>query len=88
MPGAILIGIFATALGGVALGINSFGGIVSLPPSIAPVFLKLDIAKALELGFITIVFTFFFVDVFDNTGTLVGIALKAGLINRDGTLPV
>ena len=50
-------------------------------------FLKLDIAKALEIGLIAIVFTFFFVDVFDNTGTLVGVAHKAGLVNPDGTLP-
>jgi adenine/guanine/hypoxanthine permease len=87
VPGAILIGIFATALAGVALGINSFSGIVSLPPSIAPVFLQMDIVKAMEAGLIAIVFTFFFVDVFDNTGTLVGVAHKAGLLNEDGTLP-
>jgi AGZA family xanthine/uracil permease-like MFS transporter len=70
-----------------ALGLSKFGGVVALPPSIAPVFLKLDIAKALEIGLIAIVFTFFFVDVFDNTGTLVGVAHKAGLVNPDGTLP-
>ena len=63
------------------------GGFVSLPPSIAPVLLKLDIVKALEIGVIAIVFTFFFVDVFDNTGTLVGVAHKAGLVKPDGTLP-
>ena len=49
--------------------------------------LKLDIVKALEIGLIAIVFTFFFVDVFDNTGTLVGVAHKAGLVKPDGTLP-
>ncbi len=87
VPGAILIGIFATAAAGAALGVNSFGGFVSLPPSIEPVFLKMDIVKALEIGLIAIVFTFFFVDVFDNTGTLVGIAFKAGFVNQDGTLP-
>jgi adenine/guanine/hypoxanthine permease len=86
-PGAILIGILATAAAGLALGIGSFSGFVSMPPSIAPVFLKMDIAKALESGFLAIVFTFFFVEVFDNTGTLVGVAYKAGLVNPDGTLP-
>ena len=87
VPGAILIGILAAAGGGVALGLSTFSGVVSLPPSIAPVLLKLDILKALEIGVIAIVFTFFFVDVFDNTGTLVGVAQKAGLVNPDGTLP-
>jgi adenine/guanine/hypoxanthine permease len=87
VPGAILIGILAAAIAGAALGLSQFSGVVSLPPSIAPVLLKLDIVKALEIGVIAIVFTFFFVDVFDNTGTLVGVAHKAGLVNPDGTLP-
>jgi len=87
VPGAILIGILATAIAGIVLGLNKLGGIVSLPPSIAPVLLKMDVMKALEVGLIAIVFTFFFVDVFDNTGTLVGVAHKAGLVNPDGTLP-
>jgi AGZA family xanthine/uracil permease-like MFS transporter len=87
VPGAILIGILAAAAGGVALGLSTFTGVLSLPPSIAPVLLKLDILKALEIGVVAIVFTFFFVDVFDNTGTLVGVAQKAGLVKPDGTLP-
>lgn len=87
VPGAIIIGILAVTAAGIGLGIGSFGGIVSLPPSIAPVFLKLDIMGALEVGLVAIVFTFFFVDVFDNTGTLVGLAHKAGLVGPDGKLP-
>ncbi len=87
VPGAIMIGIFAVAIAGALLGVNTFSGVVSLPPSIAPVFLKMDIAAALDVGVITIVLTFFFVDVFDNTGTLVAIAHKAGLIDKDGKLP-
>jgi len=87
VPGAILIGILAAAIAGAFLGLTKFTGVVSLPPSIAPVLLKLDLVKALEIGLVTIVFTFFFVDVFDNTGTLVGVAHKAGLVNPDGTLP-
>lgn len=87
VPGAIIIGILAVTAAGIALGISSFGGIVSMPPSIAPVFMKLDIVGALEVGLVAIVFTFFFVDVFDNTGTLVGIAHKAGLVGPDGKLP-
>ena len=87
IPGAIIIGILTVTAAGIALGVNSFGGVVSMPPSNAPVFLKLDILGALEVGLIEIVFTFFFVDVFDNTGTLVGVAHKAGLVGPDGKLP-
>ena len=87
VPGAIIIGILAVTAAGIALGLNKFGGVVSLPPSVAPVFLKLDIMGALEVGLIAIVFTFFFVDVFDNTGTLLGVAHKAGLVGPDGKLP-
>ena len=87
VPGAIIIGILAVTAAGIALGHAQFGGIISLPPSIAPVFLKLDIMGALEIGLIAIVFTFFFVDVFDNTGTLIGVAHKAGLVDENGKLP-
>lgn len=87
VPGAILIGVLAVALLGVAAGVSRLEGFASLPPSVAPVLLKLDIAKALEIGLIGIVFTFFFVDVFDNTGTLLAVAYKAGLVGSDGTLP-
>jgi AGZA family xanthine/uracil permease-like MFS transporter len=58
-----------------------------MPPSIAPVFLRMDVWAALELGVAAIVFTFFFVDVFDNTGTLVGVAHAAKLVRPDGSLP-
>ncbi len=87
VPGAIIIGILAVAIAGIFAGVNQFGGVVSMPPSVAPVFLQMDIMGALEVGLIAIVFTFFFVDVFDNTGTLIGVAHKAGLVDKDGKLP-
>ncbi len=87
VPGAILVGVLAVAVLAMLTGHSHFAGIASLPPSIAPVLLKLDILKALEIGLVAIVFTFFFVDVFDNTGTLLAVAHKAGLANPDGTLP-
>src|SRR5205085_7724505 len=58
-----------------------------MPPSIAPVLLQMDIPGALDLGLAAVVFTFFFVVVFDNTGTLIGVANAAGLMAPDGTLP-
>src|SRR6201999_1919186 len=87
VPGAIIISILGVTAAAVALGLAKYNGFFSLPPSIAPVLLKMDIAKAMEIGLIAIVFTFFFVDVFDNTGTLVAVAHKAGLVDKEGKLP-
>jgi adenine/guanine/hypoxanthine permease len=87
VPGAIIIAILATTAGGIALHVSPFGGVFALPPSLAPTLLQLDLAGTLQLGLVTIVFAFFFVDLFDNTGTLVGVAHRAGLIGRDGRIP-
>ena len=87
VPGAIIISVLAVTAAGVGLGVSPFGGIVSAPPSLAPTFMKLDLAGPLNTGLITIVFAFFFVDLFDNTGTLVGVAHRAGLIGKDGKIP-
>ena len=87
VPGAIIIAILGTTAAGIILGVSSFGGLVSVPPSLAPTFLQLDLASALNIGLVTIVFAFFFVDLFDNTGTLVGVAHRAGLIGKDGKIP-
>ncbi|MBW8269299.1 NCS2 family permease [Caldovatus aquaticus] len=87
VPGAIVIGILATAAAGIPFGLTRFQGLVDLPPSLAPTFLQLDIAGALGLGVLGIVFTFFLVDLLDNTGTLIATTHRAGLMNPDGTVP-
>ena len=87
VPGAIIIAVLATTAAGVLTGISPFRGVLALPPSLAPTFLRLDLAGTLQLGLVTIVFAFFFVDLFDNTGTLVGVAYRAGLIDREGRIP-
>jgi len=87
IPGAIIIAILGTTAVGIALGASSFVGLVSSPPSLAPTFLALDLQGALSTGAITIIFVFFFVDLFDNTGTLVGVAHRAGLIDKEGKIP-
>ncbi|NMB33044.1 MAG: NCS2 family permease [Clostridium sp.] len=65
------------------------GGIISLPPSLAPTFLKFDFQGALKLGleFVVIVFAFLFVDIFDTVGTLIGVASKGNLLDKEGKLP-
>jgi AGZA family xanthine/uracil permease-like MFS transporter len=87
VPGAIIIAILATTALGIAVGASTFVGLVSAPPSLAPTFLALDLKGALSTGALTIIFVFFFVDLFDNTGTLVGVAHRAGLIDKEGKIP-
>ena len=87
ITGAILIGIVATALLGIPLGLTQFQGIVSAPPSLAPTFLAMDIAGALQLGVVVVVLTFLLMDVLDNAGTLIATTRKAGLLNKDGSIP-
>src|SRR5690606_32094110 len=78
--GAILIGILAVTLLSMATGYNSFQGVFSAPPSLAPTFLKLDILGALHTGFVHVILVFVLVEVFDATGTLMGVAKRAGLV--------
>jgi adenine/guanine/hypoxanthine permease len=87
VPGAILIAVLAVTVAGILAGISPFGGVVSLPPSLAPTFLQLDLRSNFSLGAITVILAFFFVDLFDSTGTLIGVAHQAGLLRPDGTLP-
>jgi AGZA family xanthine/uracil permease-like MFS transporter len=87
IPGAIIIGILATTAVGVLLGVSEWKGLASLPPDPTPTLLQLDLGGALEVGLITVVFTFFFVDLFDTAGTLVGVAHRAGLLDANGRLP-
>jgi AGZA family xanthine/uracil permease-like MFS transporter len=85
--GATLIGILAVTLIGLPLGIVQYSGIVSMPPSLAPTFLQLDFSRITEVTFLIVVFSFLLVDVFDNAGTLIGVAHRAGLLDKDGNLP-
>ena len=83
VTGAIIIGILATTLIAYFIGLIEFNGIVSYPPEIAPTFMKLDILGALNLGMLTIIMSFLFVNLFDTTGTLLGVASRANLISDD-----
>ncbi|MDB5396588.1 MAG: purP [Rhodospirillales bacterium] len=87
VPGAILIAVLGVTVVGIALGISPFGGIVSLPPSLEPTLLAMDMTSNFNLGAVAVILAFFFVDLFDSTGTLIGVAHQAGLLSPDGTLP-
>ena len=88
IKGGILIGILVTTIIGIPFGVTQFGGVASLPPSLAPTFLKFNFSEVLANipDFIIVMFTFLFVDMFDTVGTLIGCAGKADMI-KDGTIP-
>lgn len=87
VPGGIIISILAVTALSILLGLSEFGGIVDTPPSVAPTFLQMDLAAAIEIGMLSVVFAFLFVDFFDTAGTLVGVAHRANLLDEDGKLP-
>jgi AGZA family xanthine/uracil permease-like MFS transporter len=101
VPGAILIGIIGSTLvaivsraavyAGPQHALVPFGGfphgLVALPIAPTGLVLALDLHAALGLGVAAVVFTFFFVDFFDATGTLVALANKAGVLDADGNMP-
>lgn len=82
VPGAILLGILFVTVLSFFFGGNKFGGVFSAPPSIAPTFLQLDIKGALSVGILNVVLVFFLVELFDATGTLMGVAKRAGLLKE------
>ena len=86
VPGALLIGMFASTVAGLAFGLVKYQGLVGRPPSIAPTLFQLEIAGALAAPMLPVILIFFFLALFDSVGTLIGVASQAGLL-REGTLP-
>jgi adenine/guanine/hypoxanthine permease len=84
---ALLIGICFSLLTAVVTGMVIFEGVVGPVPSIAPTLFQLDIPGAIQAGMLSIIFVFFFLDLFDTVGTLIGVSQEAGLLQEDGTLP-
>ncbi len=88
VKGALLIGIMATTAIGIPMGVTPMPtGIMSAPPSLAPIAFKFDFSRIMSLDMLVIMFTFLFVDLFDTLGTLVGVASKADMLDKDGKLP-
>ena len=82
VTGSILIGILVVTVLSIALGVSQFGGLMAPPPSIAPTFLQLDVFGALGTGILHVILVFVLVEVFDATGTLIGVAKRAGLLTE------
>ena len=89
VKGALFIGIIATTLIGIPLGVTQLpsGGILSLPPSVKDVAFKFEWSNVFTWDMLIVMFSFLFVDVFDTIGTLIGVASKADMLDEEGRLP-
>ena len=86
IKGSIIISILAVTLLSLTFGLVEFNGIISYPPSLSPVFLHLDIIGAIDITMISIIASFLFVNLFDTTGTLFGVATRANFIDEKGNI--
>lgn len=85
--GAVMLSILAITLIAVITGLVKFNGLVSMPPSLAPTLMELDIKGALEVSMLSVIFAFLFVDLFDTSGTLIAVAQRGKLLDKEGKLP-
>ncbi|AFN74904.1 xanthine/uracil permease family protein [Melioribacter roseus P3M-2] len=86
--GAIIIGILSVAIMGFILGEAPLPQkIIDMPPSIEPIFMKIDWIGALTWGFIAVILVIFITDLIDTLGTLLGLAYKADMLDENGNLP-
>ena len=86
VKGAIIISILIITTLSLVFNLVEFNGIISYPPSLSPVFLQLDILGALDIAMISIIASFLFVNLFDTTGTLFGVATRANFIDDKGSI--
>ena len=86
VKGSIIISILIITILSLIFDLVDFNGIISYPPSLSPVFMKLDIIGALDIAMISIIASFLFVNLFDTTGTLFGVATRANFIDDKGSI--
>ena len=86
IPGAILLGILATMLIGIPMGVTEWKGIVAAPETIEPIFCKFEWGNIFTIDMLIVVFTLLFIDMFDTVGTLVGVSTKAGMFDKNGNI--
>ena len=84
VKGGILIGMLGTAIIGIPFGITKFSGVIAMPASIAPIFCQFEWSQVLSWDMLVVVFTFLFIDMFDTIGTVVGVSVKSGMVDKDG----
>ena len=84
--GGMLIGIIATTIIGIPMGVTQYNGVMSTPPSIDAIFCQFDWSQVFSWQMVGIVFTFLFIDMFDTIGTVVGVSVKSGMVDKDGNV--
>ena len=87
VTGALLIGILATTLIGIPIGVTRFSAIFDTPPSLSPIFFKFEWKNVLSIDMAICVLTFLFIDIFDTIGTLIGVSNRAGMVDEKGKIP-
>ncbi|WP_330377569.1 NCS2 family permease [Cellulosilyticum ruminicola] len=88
VKGALFIGMLLTAAVGIPMGVISLPTqILSMPPSLAPTFLKFEWHNIFSIDMVIVLFTLLFMDMFDTIGTLVGVATKAKMLDENGKVP-
>lgn len=88
VKGAILIGMVLTTILCILTGVSKApNAIISLPSSVSPIFMKFEFSKVFSFEMLIALFAFLFVDLFDTVGTLVGVASKSDMLDKDGKLP-
>lgn len=87
MKSAVILSILIITGLGLVFGDVHYNGIVSMPPSIAPTFMAMDLSQVFEVTMLSVVFAFLFVDLFDTSGTLVAVAQRGGFLDKKGRLP-
>lgn len=87
VTGALLIGILVTTVVGIPLGVTNCTGVISTPPSMAPVFCQFEWTSIMSVDMVICVLTFLFIDMFDTIGTLIGVSNRAGMVDEDGNIP-
>ena len=84
--GGMLIGIIATTIIGIPMGVTHYNGVMSTPPSIDAIFCQFDWSQVFSWQMVGIVFTFLFIDMFDTIGTVVGVSVKSGMVDKGGNV--
>lgn len=84
--GAILIGILVSTIVGIPMGLTQMNGVVSMPASVAPIFMKFEWSQIFTLDMLVVVLTFLCIDMFDTIGTVVGVSTKASMIDKDSRI--
>lgn len=87
MKSAVILSILIITGLGLIFGDVHYNGIVSMPPSVAPTFMAMDLSQVFEVTMLSVVFAFLFVDLFDTSGTLVAVAQRGGFLDEKGRLP-